>query len=81
MANNSTQNTSSMQIAKTKLEKAFVRLERAIDHKVLSAEKTSELGAELVVFQKEIGQLRKKNKIASSRLDATIDQIKKILGS
>ena len=81
MANNSTQNTSSMQIAKTKLEKAFVRLERAIDDKVLSAEKTSELEAELVVLQKEIGQLRGKNKIVSNRLEATIHQIKQILGS
>ena len=81
MANNSTQNTSSMQTAKIKLEKAFVKLERAIDDKVLSAEKTNELGAEIVVLQKEIEQLREKNKIASNRLDATIHQIKKILGS
>ena len=81
MANNSIQNNSSMQTAKAKLEKAFARLEIAIDDKVLSAEKTNELGAELVVLQKKIGELREKNKIASNRLDGTIHQIRKILGS
>jgi hypothetical protein len=56
-------------------------LEGAIGDKVLSAEKTNELGTELVVLQKKIGQLREKNKIASNRLDGTIHQIRKILGS
>ena len=70
-----------MQTAKAKLEKAFVRLEGAIGDKVLSDEKTNELGTELVVLQKKIRQLREKNKIASNRLDRTIHQIRKILGS
>ncbi|MEE2999717.1 MAG: DUF4164 family protein [Pseudomonadota bacterium] len=81
MENSPIQSTSSMQSAKTKLEKAFDRLEKVIRERIESPEKTGEFGAELITLQNEIDELRKKNRIASNRIDATIKQIQKILGS
>ena len=81
MVNDINQNTSSMQISKTKLEKAFARLERAIYDKTACVDKSEKTDAKLVVAHEEIAKLREKNKLASERLDSRIDQIRKILGS
>jgi predicted nucleic acid-binding Zn-ribbon protein len=81
LVNDINQNTSSMQVSKTKLEKALARLERAVDDKVTSVDKLKKIDTELIAAHKRITELREKNKVASERLDSTINQIRKILGS
>jgi predicted nucleic acid-binding Zn-ribbon protein len=81
LVNDINQNTSSMQVSKTKLEKALARLERAVDDKVTSVDKLKKTDTELIAAHKGITELREKNKVASERLDSTINQIRKILGS
>ena len=81
MVNDINQNISSVQAAKIKLEEAFARLEKAVDDKVASVEKSKKIDAELIAAHKSITELREKNKLASERLDSTINQIRKILGS
>jgi predicted nucleic acid-binding Zn-ribbon protein len=81
LVNDINQNTSSMQASKTKLEKALARLERAVDDKVTSVDKLKKIDTELIAAHKRITELREKNKVASERLDSTINQIRKILGS
>jgi len=81
LVNDINQNISSVQAAKIKLEEAFARLEKAVDDKVASVEKSKKIDAELIAAHKNITELREKNKLASERLDSTINQIRKILGS
>ncbi len=81
MANDINQNTSSAQASKIKLEEAFARLERAVDDKVASVDKLKKTDAELIVAHGDIAELREKNKLASERLNTTINQIREILGS
>jgi len=81
LVNDINQNISSVQASKIKLEEAFARLEKAVDDKVASVEKSKKIDAELIAAHKNITELREKNKLASERLDSTINQIRKILGS
>jgi hypothetical protein len=81
LVNDINQNISSVQAAKIKLEEAFARLEKAVDDKAASVEKSKKIDAELIAAHKNITELREKNKLASERLDSTINQIRKILGS
>jgi uncharacterized phage infection (PIP) family protein YhgE len=81
LVNDINQNISSVQASKIKLEEAFARLEKAVDDKAASVEKSKKIDAELIAAHKNITELREKNKLASERLDSTINQIRKILGS
>jgi len=67
--------------AKQKLDTALARLEKAIDHKVESSKKKTELHEELFLARKEIQDLRERNNLASKRLNNVISQIKRILGN
>ena len=83
MANDIEQNTSPVQSYKIKLEKAFDRLEKAIDDKIAPVAKSQEVdvNVKLMAAHQDITELRKKNKLASDRLDSTIAHIRKILGN
>jgi hypothetical protein len=71
--------SANMSHAKSRLETAMERLERAIE---LRAEKANGQGAavgELDAARAEIGRLKETNKIVSARLDAAIGRVKAIL--
>ena len=80
MVNHTKQDTSSLQTSKIRLEKAFARLETAIEGKVIYTNKTKKVDTALIAAREEIYKLRQKNKQISVRLDRVINQIKKILG-
>ena len=80
MVNHTKQDTSPLQTSKTRLEKAFARLESALERKVIYANKSNKADTALIVAREEIYKLRQQNKLVSSRLDSVINHIKKILG-
>lgn len=69
-----------MRLVKVRLDKALDRLESAIKNKGLLSENEVK-NERLLTAKREITELKKKNKIAANKLEVTIDQIKKILGS
>jgi len=79
LENNNKQDTSSLQTSKIRLEKAFARLETAIEGKVIDANKSNKVDTALIAAREELYKLRQKNKLVSGRLDIVIKQIKKIL--
>ena len=81
MPNNPVQSSSEMRLVKDRLEKALDRLENAVNNKGLMDEDDDVKNEKLLTARREITELKKKNKIAASKLEVTIDQIKKILGS
>jgi hypothetical protein len=81
LANTSTQSTSSIQVAKAKLDAALTRLEKSIESKTGSASGNGALDKELVAAKAEISELKEKNQIVSTRLDGAIDRMKEILES
>ena len=81
LSNNVIQNGPGSHVVKTRLQKALDNLERVIENKIQSTKKVNEPNLDLLAVKREINELREKNKIASNRLDGTIDQIKKILGN
>lgn len=81
MANTSTQSTSSIQVAKAKLDAALTRLEKSIEFKTGSASGNGALDKELVAAKAEISELKEKNQIVSTRLYGAIDRMKEILES
>lgn len=81
MANTSTQSTSSIQVAKAKLDAALTRLEKSIESKTGSASGNGALDKELVAAKAEISELKEKNQIVSTRLNGAIDRMKEILES
>lgn len=80
MPNNPVQSSSGMRLVKVRLDKALDRLESAIKNKGLLSENEVK-NERLLTAKREITELKKKNKIAANKLEVTIDQIKKILGS
>lgn len=81
MANTSTQSTSSIQVAKAKLDAALTRLEKSIESKTGSASGNGALDKELVAAKAEISELKENNQIVSTRLYGAIDRMKEILES
>lgn len=81
MANTSTQSTSSIQVAKAKLDAALTRLEKSIESKTGSASGNGALDKELVAAKAEISELKETNQIVSTRLYGAIDRMKEILES
>ncbi|GEM_PF-939678 len=85
MAKPSTQSTSSIQVAKSKLDAALDRLDKAIDSKAKSTNGSgagnSKLNKELSAAKAEISELKEKNQIISTRLDGAIGHMKEILES
>ena len=81
MSNNVIQSGPKSHVVKNRLQKALDNLERVIENKIQSTKKVNEPNLDLLAVKREINELREKNKIASNRLDGTIDQIKKILGN
>jgi len=85
LANPSTQSTSSIQAAKSKLDAALDRLDKVIETKAKSANGSGagngKLDKELTAAKAEISELKEKNQIVSTRLDGAIDRMKEILGS
>ena len=81
MANTSTQSTSSIHAAKSKLDAALTRLEKAIDTKANSTGGSDGLSSELVAAKAEISELKEKNQVVSNRLDGAIGRMKEILES
>jgi hypothetical protein len=81
LANTSTQSTSSIQVAKAKLDAALTRLEKSIESKTGSASGNGALDKELVAAKAEISELKEKNQIVSTRLNGAIDRMKEILES
>ena len=80
MANHTKQDTSPLQTSKTRLEKAFARLESALERKVIYVNKSNKADTALIAAREEIYKLRQQNQLVSSRLDGVINHIKKILG-
>ena len=80
MVNRTKQDTSSLQTSKTRLEKAFARLESALERKVIYANKSNKADTALTAARDEIYKLRQQNQLVSSRLDSVINHIKEILG-
>jgi len=70
-----------MQAAKSKLDAALTKLEKAIDTKASSADGSGALGKELSAAKAEISQLKEKNQEDSTRLDGAIGRMKEILDS
>jgi hypothetical protein len=70
-----------MQTAKSKLDAALNRLEKAIDTTPILASGSDELAKELVAAKAEISQLREKNQTVSAKLDGAIGRVKEILES
>jgi peptidoglycan hydrolase CwlO-like protein len=85
LANPSTQSTSSIQAAKSKLDAALDRLDKAIETKAKSSNGSGagngKLGKELTAAKAEISELKEKNQVVSTRLDGAIDRMKEILES
>lgn len=75
----SSDTTASMQHAKSRLETAMERLERAIETRAERTGASSGLTAELDAARAEIGRLKETNKVVSARLDAAIGRVKAIL--
>ena len=71
--------SASMQQAKSRLETAMARLERAIESRAGQAEAGDGLTTELDAARAEIGRLRETNKVVSARLDAAIGRVKVLL--
>ena len=70
-----------MQAAKSKLDAALSRLEKAIDTKANSAVGSGALVKELAAAKAEISQLKEKNQVVSTRLDGAIGRMKVVLES
>ena len=83
MAKPSTQSTSSIQAAKSKLDTALVRLDKVIKAKAKTTKDSrggnGKLDKELTAAKAEISELKEKNQIVSTRLDGAIDRMKEIL--
>ena len=75
--------SANMQHAKSRLETAMERLERAIETRAeqvgAQAGAQSNLTSDLDEARAEIGRLKETNKIVSARLDAAIGRVKAIL--
>jgi len=85
LAKPSTKSTSSIQAAKSKLDAALDRLDKAIESKAKSSNGSGtgngKLDKELTAAKTEISELKEKNQIVSTRLDGAIDRMKEILES
>jgi hypothetical protein len=64
-----------------RLQEALDKLEIAIEKKMLTSEKVVEPSSSPFTSKRTTTELQEKNKIALSRLDGAINQIRKILGS
>lgn len=71
--------SASMQQAKSRLETAMERLERAIQACTERSASQSGLTSELDAARAEIGRLKETNKVVSARLDAAIGRVKAVL--
>ena len=81
MVKHTRQDTSAQKISETRLEKAFARLESALEHKVNNADKSNKADTALIAAREEINKPRQQNKLVSVRLDSVISEIKKLLGT
>jgi len=71
--------TASMQHAKSRLDAAMDRLERAIESRADKVDGQGAVANELDAARAEIGRLKETNKVVSARLDAAIGRVKAIL--
>jgi hypothetical protein len=71
--------SATMQNAKSRLETAMDRLERAIETRAEKAAGQGAASVELDAARAEIGRLKETNKIVSARLDAAIGRVRVLL--
>ncbi len=80
MVTTSSQSSTCIQLAESKLDAALTRLERTLDARSVSSGRSDRLNDELDLMKAEILQLKKKNQVVSSRLGGAIERLKILLG-
>ncbi len=71
--------SNNVQQAKSRLETAIERLERAVESKAASAGAQQQTDSELAAARAEIARLKDSNKAVTARLDAAIGRVKVLL--
>jgi hypothetical protein len=71
--------SASVQQAKSRLETAVERLERAIEARAGRLSAPSDTNGELTAARTEIGRLKETNRTVTARLDAAIGKVKVLL--